>query len=260
MARKIVIGNLKGGIGKTTLSINLADAFIHGGQRVLLVDADPQGNSSQVYRAEIDGHPTMYDLYKGDATIKEAIQHTSFGDIVPNENKTNALSGELEKSISGYNKIRKMLKEVEDEYDIIIIDTPPLGGIFMLQGFTAADYLIIPTEASTFSISGLSDLPSTYEEIVENTNPDLKILGVVLNNYDGRKTNAREAKNNLPAAVEAMGIKCYSTIIQTDANVEKAEDNSESLFEHYKGTRAANDFITFAAETISLINEIEGGK
>ena len=257
MARVIVITNLKGGVGKSTICINLCDALNHAGKKVLMIDADPQGNATQVYRAEVDGNYTMYDIYKDECSAKEAIQTTYFGDIIPNEGKVKGLEGELSSSISGFNRIKKMIKELENDYEFIIIDTPPQGGIFMMQGLTAADYLIIPTEPSTFSVSGLANFPSIYNEILENTNPNLKILGVVLNNYDARKGNAREAREKLPSAVEKMGIDFYDTIIQTDASIEKAEDSSCSLFETYKNTRATDDFISFAYETLRRIQKKE---
>lgn len=255
MAEKIAIANAKGGIGKTSTSVNTADALIHAGYKVLMVDLDPQGNSTSMYKAVVEDETTMYDLLKKEATAKEAIQHTAFGDIIPNETKTQNLAGEIQNQLGGFNILKKALKEVEADYDFIIMDTPPAVGIFMTLALTAADYLIVPMFPNKFSVDAVVPMRNAIADVKDNTNEKLNVLGLLLCNYDGRKNSSKFTKENLNEIADVLNTKAFETVIGTDSAVENAQNEINSLFESYPKCRAVSDYLAYVKEIIDRINQ-----
>ena len=266
MSIKIAIANQKGGVGKTTTAINIADALTHLGHKVLFIDMDPQCNSTSTYGAKIENENTIVDVLKKDCTAKEAIQSTPLGDIIPGDtllaqekfffNSHKAREFVLKKAMSG----------LEDEYDYIIMDTPPDLDIYMINALTFADGIIIPLTAAQYSVDGLGLLIETANDVIEELNPNLKIYGVVLNIYDARTKLDRDVFDSLEAVGDMYGFKAFRTAIRicqpikevqsiraSEEDVKQGIIPNRSLFENYPRCNAAVDYVNLVKEIMEVI-------
>ena len=208
MAIKIAITNQKGGVGKTTTAINLADSLKHIGYNVLLVDIDPQSNSTSTYQANLDEF-TIYDLMDKKCTTKEAIQHTDMGDIIAGDPLLSELESKLVGNIGGYNILKKALLQ----YDFVIIDTPPNLGVFMLNALTASNGCIVPIKAEVYAVDGLNLIIKTVNDVIENANPELNFYGVMLTAYDVRNAQDKAIWEQLPVVGEQSGFRVFKTFL-----------------------------------------------
>ena len=263
MAIKIAIANQKGGVGKTTTTINLADALRHIGYRVLVIDLDPQGNTTDTYGAVSDGEYSIVDVLNNECKTAESIQHLPMGDIVPGDK---VLTSELDhfSSRMGREKLlKKKLKEVDEDYDFIIIDTPPTLGLYMINALTAADGCVIPLQAERYSISGLGELFDTVQQIKENElNTDLEIYGTVITKFDTRNGLDKQLLEGLPQIAEQYGFRNFNSYIRVSQEVKKAqnmnfeegEEINRSLFDNYPSSNAAKDYVDFTKELLEVIN------
>ncbi|WP_026493013.1 ParA family protein [Butyrivibrio sp. XPD2002] len=267
MAIKIAIANQKGGVGKTTTAINLADALSHFQYKVLFIDLDPQHNSTSTYGAEIDGVNTIVDVLKKDCTAKEAVQTTPLGDIIAGDGLLAIEENTFNAKKAREGLLKKQIAELDDEYDFIIMDTPPNLGIYMINALTAADGCIIPIKAEQYAVDGLSLLIDTVNEVIEVLNEDLKIYGVLMTSYDSRNSLDVGIKEVLPEVGDQKGFKTFDTQIRISQDVKKAqairntyddEGNvivaNRSLFENFKNSNAAIDYVKFTKELLEVIN------
>ncbi len=267
MAIKIAVANQKGGVGKTTTAVNLADALRHFNYKVLFIDLDPQHNSTSTYGAVIEDENTIVDLLKKDCTAKEAIQTTPLGDIIAGDGLLATEENYFNSQKARERILKSQLKELEDDYDFIIMDTPPNLGIYMINALTAADGCIIPIKAEQYAIDGLGLLIETINEVIELLNESLKIYGVLMTSYDARNGLDVGIKEALPEVGEARGFKAFDTQIRISQDVKKAqairdtvdeEGNlvvaNRSLFENFKTSNAAVDYVNFTKEILEVIN------
>lgn len=249
MANLIAVANQKGGIGKTTTATALAAGLKLRGYRVLLIDTDPQCSASDTYQAMIDGAATLYDLLCEGESIQETIQHTPSGDIIP----CDPLLAEANKKLThlGDEKLlKKALSAILPDYDYIILDTPPGAGILLHNALTAGDYLIIPITADRYGLQGLSQLRDTIEAIQENTNPGLKVGGLLLIRHNERTNLSKIVSENFPAIAAQMGTQLFSTYIRESVVTKEAQTNRTTLFNHAPESTTAQDYNTFLDELI----------
>ena len=193
MAEKIAILSQKGGTGKTTTVRTLADAFRRAGLAVLTADLDPQGNLSDYFDVPADAEPTMGDVLAGRATASEAVHD---GIIPANLSLAEAelmLAGRMGRELT----LRKALKDVEDDYDVILIDCPPSLGLLTVNALVAADHALLSSEAQYFALQGVEQALEVIELARDGLNPDLEWLGVVFNIADMRTVHSREAYESL---------------------------------------------------------------
>lgn len=266
MAIKIALTNQKGGVAKTTTAVCLADALKHCDYRVLLIDMDAQCNSTDTYGAKVEGENTIVDVLKKDCTAKEAVQHLPIGDIIAGDT---LLSQE---EYFFYNKnsrellLSKAIKPIDEDYDFIIIDTPPNLGIYMVNSLCAADGCIIPIHADKYALQGLSLLIDTLNSLKEDINENLKIYGVLLTDFDIRNSIDREFKNQMDTLSETQGIRAFERVIRTDLSIVKVQsmqnetdDNgnitvpNRSLFENYPNSHASEDYAGLVKELIEEV-------
>lgn len=255
MAEVLTVANQKGGVGKTTTALCIATGLMNRGKKVLFVDVDPQRNSTQFYGAETDGVKTMYDFYMDKCSIKEAIQNTKMGDIVPCDKLLKGMEGFFTNGTNPYRnfiRLKKSLEEVKDDYDFIIIDTPPNLGYYMSTALIASDKIIIPFLSDRFSVDGLSGILESIEE-AKDINPNIKIGGAVVTGVRKNQKLDRDTIENLPDDANALGFPYYHTYIRYSQTIRNTQAAGESLFEKNSKCAAAQDYN-------NLIDEILKGE
>ena len=250
MAEIIAVANQKGGIGKTTTSLALADALNMQGKKVLYIDLDPQCNGTGNYRAKVDGVGTLYDLLVNGDT--DCIQTTERGDIIAGDPLLKEASKVIDGAAATF-KLKKGLSEIRKQYDYIILDTPPALSILLTNALTAADKVIIPLTADLFGLQGLTQLHDTIAEVQEFTNPELKVDGLLLIKYKERTNLTKEIHASLPEYTKLLNTKVYETKIRESVATQEAQAARESLFAWAPASTTAEDYM-------SLLNEVTGGK
>ena len=227
MGRIIAVANQKGGVGKTTTAINLSSCLAELGQRVLVVDTDPQGNTTSGLGVDKDAAElTVYQLMIGECQIRECIEHTQFErlDVIPSN--VNLAGAEIE--LLGINEKEYILKNavdyIRDDYDFIIIDCPPSLNMLTINAMTTADSVLVPIQCEYYALEGLSQLIHTIDLVQQRLNPDLVIDGVVFTMYDVRTNLSNQVVENVK---ENLDTKIYETLIPR--NIRLAEAPSHGL-------------------------------
>ncbi len=259
----ISITNQKGGVGKTTTTINLADALRHFNYRVLVIDLDPQANTTDTYGAIAEDEYSIVDVLNNSCKTIDAIQHLPMGDIIPGDKILSQQLDHFNAQMGREKLLKKKLKEVDDEYDFVIIDTPPTLGLYMINALTASNGCIIPLQAERYSISGLSELFDTIQKIKENElNTDLEVYGTLITKFDTRNGLDKELKLGLPEIAEQYGFRNFKTNIRVSQEVKKSqnlsfddgEEINRSLFDNFSNSKAAHDYVDMTKELLEVIN------
>ncbi|MGY3743075.1 ParA family protein [Leuconostoc inhae] len=229
MAQIIALANQKGGVGKTTTSVNLGAALAQAGKRVLLVDIDAQGNAtsgSGVDKSELERD--SYDVIVDLVPIREVIVPTDNYDLVP---ATIQLSG-AEIELAGQEKreyrLKKALSEVNDDYDFILIDNPPALGLLTVNAFTASDAILIPVQTEFYALEGLGQLLNTIELVRQQFNAELDISGILLTMYDGRTNLAKQVSEEVR---NYFGDKVYTTVIPRSVRLSEAPSYGQAIID-----------------------------
>ena len=247
MTEVIAVANQKGGIGKTTTSLAIAAILQSRENRVLYIDADPQCNGTDTYRAEIDGVGTLYDLLVVGDT--DCIQHTPNGDIIAGDPLLKEATKLLEGVAAAY-KLREGLKEIAPQYDYIILDTPPALSILLTNALTAADRVVIPLTPDRYGLQGLMQLYDTIKDIRQYTNAKLKVDGLLLVKYSDRTNLAKGIASSLPEYARLFGTRIYNTKIRESVKVREAQVKQMSLFEWAPFCTTAEDYIMLVEELL----------
>ena len=241
MAQTIVLTNQKGGVGKTTTSAALAAGLAKKEKRVLAIDLDPQGNLGFSFGLDIENGNTLFD----------AIQRKSGIDFIRSNILLSGVA-EVVKSEKRELLLKNLLAPVERFYDYIIIDTPPAFNVLTLNGYSAADYLIIPMSAEILSLVGLTQLRETYETIRKTVNPDLKVMGILMTSFDGRRGLSWEVKEMADGVAAQLGTKVFDTVIRSSVAVAEAPAHGENIIEYAPRSNAARDYKAFVEEVLRI--------
>ena len=252
MAKIIAIANQKGGVGKTTTSINLSAGLAYSNKRVLLVDFDPQGNATQGvgYRVGLEDL-TVYDAILGDGNIQECIKKLSKPpmDILPSNISLAGADLELAKIEQHREELLKnALMKVEDQYDYIIIDCPPSLGLLNTNALTAADSVLIPVQSEYYALEGITQLLQTIRLVQKLFNPALKIEGVLLTMYDARTNLSAEVGQEIRKHFKE---KAYKTYIPRNVRLSEAPSSGLSIYDYALESEGAKAYVALTREVLN---------
>lgn len=249
--KTIIVANQKGGIGKTTTATAVASILNAKGYKTLLIDADQQGNSSDTYRAAIEGSATLFDVLLDEERIslEEAIQHTESGDIVASDPLLRKADEILNGDPEGFYRFQDALEELKG-YDFVIVDTAPSLNSILYNCLVAADDVLIPVTADRYGLQGLSQLNDTINAIKRRQNRNLKIIGLLLIKYNKRTLLSREVKNSLEEIAESMNTKVFETTIRESTKAKEAQAVRETLIHYDAKSTTAQDYSSFVDELL----------
>ncbi len=249
MARTICIANQKGGVGKTTSSVNLASALSELGRRVLLLDMDPQGNASSglgLKKFETQNR-SIYQVLIGELTIEEAAQpstHPGLDVVTANPDLVGA-EIELVDMPQREFRLRHALQSVQDKYHYILIDCPPSLGLLTINAFSAADTFMVPLQCEYYALEGLSQLLNTAGIIKKNLNPNLRIEGIVLTMFDTRNNLSHQVVSEIQSH---FADKVFSAVIPRNVRLSEAPSHGQSILQYDSKSIGAKKYRELAIE------------
>jgi len=249
-ARIFCITNQKGGVGKTTTAINLAASLTSQGQRVLLVDLDPQGNAtmgSGIDKSALENN--LYQVLIGEATVKEATMPAGAGgyDVLPANRELSGAEMDLVQMQERERQLKQALAAVAADYDFILIDCPPTLSLLTLNGLAAADGVIIPMQCEYFALEGLSDLVNTIKRVHRNINPGLCLIGLLRVMFDPRVTLQQQVSAQLEAH---FGDKVFKSIVPRNVRLAEAPSHGIPGVIYDPNSRGAKAYVAFSVEMI----------
>lgn len=251
MSYIIAITNQKGGVGKTTTAAALLCALRQRGHSVLGVDLDPQGSLGFSLGLDIEHCTTVYEVLKGQAKIEDVILQTEHGDLLPSNILLSA--AELEFSRAGREFLLKNeLSKVGEQYEYIIIDTPPALNILTVNAYVASDALIIPMAPEILSLLGVAQIKDTIETVRRCYNSRLRVLGILLNKFSARLTLNREVLEMSEQIAKQLDTRVFETKIRASVSVAESPAHGESVLSYAPKSKPAADFLALLEEIIAM--------
>jgi chromosome partitioning protein len=254
MSKVIAIANQKGGVGKSTTAINLSASLAAAELRVLLIDLDPQGNTTSGLGIEKNRlEHSVYDVLAADLPIRHAIHPTELETLeaVPANRELTGATIELMEFPDREFRLRQALHSVRDSYDFLLIDCPPSLGILTVNALVAADTLLIPIQCEYYALEGLSDLLATLARVRQSLNPGLRIEGVLLTMYDERLNLSGQISENVRIH---LGDHVLATIIPRNVRLAEAPSFGKPILLYDARSRGANSYLQLAREILSKMS------
>ena len=252
MSKIFCVANQKGGVGKTTTTVNLSAGLARLGQRVLLVDLDPQGNATMgagINKAGLTA--STYEVLLGSADIATARQRSEAGfDVLPSNRELAGAEVEMVELENRERRLKVALDAVDQEYDFVLIDCPPALSMLTLNGLCSAHGVIIPMQCEYYALEGLSDLVNTIKKVHANLNHDLKIIGLLRVMFDPRMTLSQQVSAQLE---QHFGDKVFKTIIPRNVRLAEAPSYGVPGVTFDPSSKGAQAYIAFGAEMVERI-------
>ena len=250
----ITIAKQKGGVGKTTTAINLAAALASKGLKTLLVDVDPQGNSSMSFIDLAPEEPTIYEaLVEDEIQLRDVIRPAKVDAnlwVAPSRISLAKIESTLLGELDSHYRLKDALSPVQDDFEYVIIDTPPTLGIITINALVAATHVLVPIQASYFALEGTDDLLETIGKIKVRANPQLQILGALITLYDKRTLLSKDIHDQIAGV---FGDKLFETVITKSVRLEESPAYQESIFRFAPKSSGAFEYYKLSEEVLSRV-------
>lgn len=248
MVKIIAVANQKGGVGKTTTSVNLCAALKSLGKRVLLVDADPQGNASTGMGVSKSTRPNTYDMMINSVSAEKCVVHTEYGDVIPASKELAAASVELIDAENREYVMKSALLSLSFDYDYMLIDCPPSLELLTVNALVAADSVLIPMQCEYYALEGIADLITSIKMCKKRLNKRLDVEGIVLTMYDSRANLTTQVAAELR---NFLGDKVYDTVIPRSVRLSEAPSHGLPGIVYDKYNKGSRAYMDLAEEFIS---------
>ncbi len=259
MGKVISVANQKGGVGKTTTTVNLGTILAKKGKKVLLIDADPQGNATSGLGVEKDVEPSTYDILVNDAELQESLQDTIIKNLKVCPANMNLAGAEVElvSMMSREQRLKEKLEPLKEKFDYVLIDCPPSLGLITLNSFTASDSVLIPVQCEYFALEGLGQLLNTINLVKKHLNKEIRIEGALLTMYDMRTNLSNQVVKEVKKYFED---KVYKTVIPRNVRLSEAPSYGMPITEYDPKSKGAKSYLKFAKEFLKINEEEKKAK
>ena len=259
MCKIVSIANQKGGVGKTTTAVNLSTIIAKKGKKVLLIDADPQGNATSGLGVEKDVELSTYDVLVNDTAIEATLKQTSIKNLIlcPSNISLAGAEVELVSMMSREQRLKEKLETVKDRFDYIFIDCPPSLGLTTLNAFTASNSVLIPVQCEYFALEGLGQLLNTINLVKKHLNKEIEIEGALLTMYDIRTNLSNQVVKEVKKYFDD---KVYKTVIPRNVRLSEAPSYGMPITVYDPRSKGAKSYIKFAKEFLKNNEEEKTGK